>query len=179
MGRWCCPGRVIVSHGALALLDEQELDASLAHERAHIGRGHRAIGLAGALFARAGGLFPGTAAAHVGLRLSLERDADQDAVRQGRDPLALASAILKTVAGRRPRPGGALALGGGELASVRLEQLIAGGASTAGSTWDRVATILAALLALCCVGLMALIGWMAGSLGAGLAGLALALACPA
>ena len=87
--------RVIVSAGALAQLDEDELAAGLAHERGHIVRRHRWV-LVYAELCRALGVFvPGTRAALAHLRLHLERDADRWALSVRDDRLALASAIVK------------------------------------------------------------------------------------
>ena len=91
--------RVIVSAGALACLDDEELAASLAHERGHIARGHRWLLLVGELARSVGRLIPGTRTATRQLAFHVERDADRWALRRRHDPLALASAICKAAAG--------------------------------------------------------------------------------
>lgn len=93
--------RVIVSAGALAALDEEELQAGLAHERAHIGRRHSYLSLIGGLLFAIGRVVPGNARSLAELSFHLERDADESAVRRDGNPLALAAAICK--AGRGPQ----------------------------------------------------------------------------
>ena len=103
--------RVIVSEGALAAFDEEELAASLAHERGHVVRRHRFVLVAAALCAAFARFVPGTATAARELRFHVERDADLYAVAQAHPPAALASAICKAAA--TPLPGvPALGLGG-------------------------------------------------------------------
>lgn len=94
--------RIVVSAGALAALDEAELEASLAHEQAHVGRRHRYLALAGNLLFAIARVVPGGRRALDELHFHLERDADESAVRGSNDPLALAAAICK--AGRDPLP---------------------------------------------------------------------------
>ena len=99
---------VIVSAGALAQLDDDELAAGLAHERGHIARRHRWV-LVYAEACRALAVFlPGTRAAVAQLKLHLERDADRWALSARSDRLALASAIVKA-ATSLSRPSTALA----------------------------------------------------------------------
>lgn len=113
-------GRIVVSRAALDVMDAAELEASLSHELGHIRRGHRTLLLLASVCGALGKLLPGTAAASRGLHFSLERDADEYAVRRTRDPLALASAICK--AGRGTVPAGATGLGSGKV-TMRLDYL--------------------------------------------------------
>lgn len=120
--------QVIVSAGALAQLDDEELAAGLAHERGHIVRRHRWI-LVYAELCRALAVFlPGTRAAVAHLSLHLERDADRWALSRRNDRLALASAIVKAAASL-PRPSTALAALGGpaDQLTQRLEDLVGSG----------------------------------------------------
>jgi Zn-dependent protease with chaperone function len=87
--------KVVVSTGALATLDEDELAASLAHERGHISRHHPYVTLAGNLAFGLARILPGSAEAQRRLHFFIERDADEFAVARTRNPLALASAICK------------------------------------------------------------------------------------
>ncbi len=87
--------KVVVSAGALALLDEAELEAGLAHEQAHIGRRHSYMFLTAALLHPLGRIIPGSRRAMDDLHFHLERDADEHAVALEGDPLALAAAICK------------------------------------------------------------------------------------
>jgi Zn-dependent protease with chaperone function len=93
-------GRVLVSRRALRSMDEAELQAGLAHELGHIHRRHRSLLLAAAVLAALARPLPGTRAVERGLRFSLERDADEYAVRKTRDRLALASVICKAAVAR-------------------------------------------------------------------------------
>lgn len=119
------PRRLLVSGGALAVMDEGELQASLAHELGHVERAHRPVVFLAGLLAVVARLIPGTRASEHRLRLSLERDADEYAVRSMGKPLDLASAICKMATGRSARGSiGALGLGGCARTDVRLDQLL-------------------------------------------------------
>lgn len=132
-------GRIVVSDRALGLMDRHELEASLSHEMAHIRRRHRPLLLLASLLAALGRALPGTRRAEGELRFSLERDADEYAVRQTDDPLSLASAICKA-AGTAPLPS-ATGLGDGARVALRLDYL-AGSAPRAGRTLERGARLL-------------------------------------
>ena len=137
--------RVLISDTALGAFDADELAASLAHERGHVRRGHRLVLHLGALLRAFGRPLPGTAAAERGLALQLEREADAFAVRETRDPLALASAICKA-AGASPRAP-ATALGGSGGVAIRLECLLRDGSPPRGGSLERPARVLACALA--------------------------------
>jgi Zn-dependent protease with chaperone function len=87
--------RIVVSAGALASLDDEELSAALDHEQAHIARRHRFVMLAAIALRALGRPLPGTHRAVRELAFHLERDADSWALRHRHDRLALASAICK------------------------------------------------------------------------------------
>jgi hypothetical protein len=110
---------LVVSAGALARLDDAELAAAIAHERAHIRRRHRYVLLYAELCRVLGRPLPGTARAVRQLRFHIERDADRSAVRGRADRLALASAICKAATGARTRAGMAALGGDGTAARVR------------------------------------------------------------
>jgi Zn-dependent protease with chaperone function len=103
--------KVVISAGALVALDDEELLASLDHERGHIALRHRYLLVAGELARAIARFLPGTRAAARELLFSLERDADRYALERRHDPLVLASAICKAAQGAAAPP--ALALGGG------------------------------------------------------------------
>ena len=109
--------KVVVSAGALLLLDDDELEAGLEHERGHIRRGHRFI-LVFAEFCRSLGRFvPGTRRAMSDLCFHLERDADRWALAHRQDRYALASAVCKSALSARTTPAySALGGGGGRVA---------------------------------------------------------------
>lgn len=106
-------GRIVISDTALRDMDSAEFEAGLSHEVGHIRRKHRPIMLAGRALAALGFAFPGTRQAQRNLHQALERDADEYAVRQTKDPLSLASAICKVAAG--PRPTTEIGLAGGRV----------------------------------------------------------------
>ncbi|MBI5310871.1 MAG: M48 family metalloprotease [Actinobacteria bacterium] len=140
---------VVLSAGALTYLDDQELEAGLAHERGHIARRHSwwlAIAEVCGSIARP---LPGTRHALGQLKFHLERDADHWAVARTRNPLALASAICKSASS--PNPVGAFALSG-DGAVARVDQLLAADANPRGSTSARrMLATLVMVLAVACV----------------------------
>ncbi len=103
--------KVLISAGALVAFDDEELLASLDHERGHIALRHRYLLVAGELARAVARFLPGTRSAARELLFSLERDADRYALERRHDPAALASAICKVAQGAAAPP--ALALGGG------------------------------------------------------------------
>ena len=139
--------RVVVSAGALATLDDEELAAGLAHEQGHIARRHRYLVLCGELCRALGRFVPGTSRAAAKLRFHLERDADQYAVAREHDPLALASAICKA-ATDGPLSPALMALGGSCGTTARLRLLSEGGQAAAGGrrALRSVAVLLAILV---------------------------------
>lgn len=115
--------QVIVSAGALTTLDDEELDAGLAHEHGHIARRHRFV-LVGAEVCRALARFlPGTRHAVTELVFHLERDADRWAVSRHHDPRALASAICKAAQRRPTQQAAVMTLSGGSVTRRVVELL--------------------------------------------------------
>jgi hypothetical protein len=112
---------LLVSAGALARLDDAELSAAIAHERAHIRRRHRFVLLFAELCRVLGRPLPGTGHAVRELRFHIERDADRCAVRERADRLALASAICKAATGAAT-PG--MAGLGGDRTAARVRELL-------------------------------------------------------
>ncbi|WP_196807452.1 M56 family metallopeptidase [Candidatus Solirubrobacter pratensis] len=115
--------RILVSAGALLALDDEELFASLEHERGHIARGHRYVLVLAELARALGRLVPGTRAAARELLFHLERDADRFALARRHSPVVLASAICKAALHEPPK-GITLALGGRGVVSRRVRQLL-------------------------------------------------------
>lgn len=136
--------RIVVSDAALASMDDEEIEASLSHELGHIHRRHRPLLLAGAALSGLGRPLPGTGAAGRELRFSLERDADEYAVRRTRDPLALASAICKAASGRQVA--GTTGLGSGGRVLLRLDYL-QGQGRRAGRGLERASRLVAVCIA--------------------------------
>jgi len=115
--------RVIVSAGALISFDDEELAASLAHERGHIARRHRFALVVAEVSRSLARMLPGTRRAVSELIFHLERDADRWALERMHDPMALASAICKAARPTTPASGALLALGGGAV-TRRVRQLL-------------------------------------------------------
>ncbi|HTU15241.1 MAG TPA: M56 family metallopeptidase [Solirubrobacterales bacterium] len=156
--------RIVVSDTAIRVLDPGELQAGLSHEAGHIRRGHRSILLLSGMLVAVGFAFPGTRRAQRSLRQALERDADAYAVRQTRDPLALASAICKAAVG--PGPAGGLGLAGGAV-SRRLDYLD-GGLTLAGPAVRWSMRLVTSIFALATVLFAAaVLAWMAEAPGLG------------
>ena len=166
------PSLPIVSDAAIAALDETELEAGLAHERGHLQRGHRPLGLAAGALAAIARPLPGTRAAERGLRLSLERDADEHAIRSGADPLALGSAICKA-ATTGPR-NGVFALGGHSATQTRLDQLLDGGVVRAARPTEALAVVFTVAVAAIALAVVATTAQAVVPVG----GVSLAVACP-
>ncbi len=139
--------RLLVSAGALAQLDDAELRVAIAHERAHIRRGHRWALLHAEVCRVLARPLPGTARAVRELRLHIERDADRSAVRDRPERLALASAIVKAAAVPAARAGVILLAGDGTVARVR-ELLDADEASAPARLATRAAAAAVVLLTL-------------------------------
>jgi len=109
---YCLPGvrsRVVVSEGALKSLSDNEIDAILTHEQAHLRARHdlvlemfTAVYVAFPRFVRSGNALDA-------VRLLIEMLADDAAVRAA-GPTPLARALVACAAGRTPS--GALAAGG-------------------------------------------------------------------
>ncbi|HEV2058544.1 MAG TPA: M56 family metallopeptidase [Solirubrobacteraceae bacterium] len=115
--------RVIVSSGALTCFDDEELEASLAHERGHIARRHRFVLVAAEICRALARPLPGTRRAVAELIFHLERDADRWAVQRKHDPTALASAICKAAQPNAGSGGPLLTLNGGAVVR-RVQQLL-------------------------------------------------------
>ena len=153
--------RLLVSAGALTQLDDAELRVAIAHEQAHIRRGHRWALLYAEACRVLGRPLPGTARAVHELRLHIERDADRSAVRDRPERLALASAIVKAAAVPAAQAGMVLLAGDGAVARVR-ELLDAEDVSGSTRLLARAAAVLVLLVA--AVAVFALPGEL-GSIG--------------
>jgi Peptidase family M48 len=138
---------IVVTAGALATLDDDELAAGMAHEKGHIARRHHLL-LAYAEACRAvAAVLPGTGRAVSELRFQLERDADEWALRRAHDPCALASAICKAATMRTGNHPAVVSLGGGGL--ERRLDLLMDGAPVAASSMRRRIVDCAAVLMVC------------------------------
>lgn len=113
---------IVISAGALVLLDDAELRAGIEHERGHVSGRHRFILILGQACRALGSLIPGSDAALRELAFHLERDADQYALARTSDPSALARAISKS-AGGLPSTATLISLSGGTTIRRRLRLL--------------------------------------------------------
>jgi Zn-dependent protease with chaperone function len=95
-------GNIVLSEGLLEVLDERELEAVLAHERAHARHRHDRYLLLGSL---ASALLPMIRPLAQRLEFSLERWADDDAALDVADRRLVATVIARVaVAGSHPLP---------------------------------------------------------------------------
>ncbi|MGC0419543.1 M56 family metallopeptidase [Embleya sp. AB8] len=95
---------IVVSAGALAALDDEELAAGLAHEQGHISRAHHWWQAGAELGRLLAGWLPGTARAADELAFQLERAADVWAIEHEHDPVVLAGAVCKAALAGPVRP---------------------------------------------------------------------------
>lgn len=149
-------GGVVVSRGLLALLDDEERDAVLAHELAHLRlRHHRLLRFAQVVSTALGAAVPAAADAAAFLARELEVIADQAAASQVGDRRIVARALARaTLATARatPAPIPALAFGGEPDLAYRLDRLLE---EPRRDDRRRVATGAVALLAAGLVAIMA------------------------
>ncbi|MCQ6271858.1 M56 family metallopeptidase [Pseudarthrobacter sp. R1] len=122
---YCLPGRnsqIVLTSATLSVLDPKQLDAVLAHERAHLhGRHHLILAAADALLHA----FPGIPAfreARAALGRLVEMMADDDAAESS-DRMTVATALVR-LAERSVTPAAALGAGG-ESALSRVRRLLA------------------------------------------------------
>lgn len=116
---YCLPGRgrnIVVTAGALELLDHRQLAAALAHERAHLDQRHDLVIAFATGMARAFSRVPLFTQGLSETRRLVELLADDVAI-ESTDRLTLAEALL-TLAGART-PAAALGVGGSSAARVR------------------------------------------------------------
>ena len=124
---YCLPGlrsRIVISAGALDLLDQAELAAVLAHERAHVRERHDLVLLP---FTALGRAFPWSASvyrARAAVALLIEMLADDRALRQ-RPARELVTALIR-VGSAAPggAPAGALAVAGENAVTARVQRLL-------------------------------------------------------
>jgi Zn-dependent protease with chaperone function len=117
---YCLPGRpgiIVLTSSALATLDDHQLRAVLAHERAHLRHRHHLVLTAAVALRKAFPFIPAFTAAHTQLQQLVEMEAD-DAAARHHDRLNLAAALVALADGAVPAA--AIGAGGGTaLARVR------------------------------------------------------------
>lgn len=117
------PGHVVVSRGALDLLDRDERAAMLAHEQAHLDRHHHRFVRIGEV---AAGAIPPLKPMSRRLQFATERWADEESARVVGDRAIVARAIIKIALARTPpAPAAALAMSGSGVPD-RVEALLDG-----------------------------------------------------
>ncbi len=112
---YCVPGlrsRIVISAGTLELLDQAELAAVLAHERAHLRERHDLVLLPFTALLRAFRWSAVARRAESAVALLVEMLADDHALRH-RPARELATALIRVGAAGSPVPSGALAAAGG------------------------------------------------------------------
>lgn len=169
--------RVVVTAGALTTLDDEELDAAIAHERGHIRRGHRFVAAFVEVCGAVAAPVPGTRRIVREVHRQIERDADAWAISRAHDRSALAGAICKSALSRAGMPALALLTGAGT--ADRVEELLSGPPAVSPGR-DRTLQF-AALLGAGTLILMT-VAWIALVIDGGLsheAAVALRHACPA
>ncbi|HEX8859554.1 MAG TPA: M48 family metalloprotease [Actinomycetes bacterium] len=121
-------GGVVVSHGLLSLLDRDERDAVLAHERAHLRlRHHRLLWFGQVVSAALGAAVPAAGEAAASLARELEVIADQAAASEMGERRVVARALAKAAlasATSTAAPSAALAFGGERDLVYRLDRLM-------------------------------------------------------
>jgi len=124
---YCVPGlrsQIVISAGALDLLDHRELAAVLAHERAHVRERHDLVLLP---FTALGRAFPWSASvyrARAAVALLIEMLADDHALRH-RPARELVTALIRVgAAGPSGAPAGTLAVTGENAVTARVERLL-------------------------------------------------------
>jgi hypothetical protein len=115
--------QILVSAGALLELSDEELDAALTHERAHIARRHRYVVLWAEICRAIARLVPGTRACSEELAFHLERDADQWALARPVNRWALAAALRKA-SDSQPSPKGLVLALGASCVDERLAEIL-------------------------------------------------------
>ncbi len=123
---YCVPGlrsRIVISAGTLELLDQAELAAVLAHERAHLRERHDLVLLPFTALLRAFRWCAVARRAESAVALLVEMLADDHALRH-RPARELATALLRVGAAGSPVPSGALAADGDGQVAVRVARLL-------------------------------------------------------
>jgi Zn-dependent protease with chaperone function len=151
---YCLPGlrpEIVISAGALNLLDADELAAVLAHERAHLREHHDLVLLPFLALLRAFSWAGITTRAYRAVGLLLEMHADDRVLRQ-LPARELATALLRVgAAGGGAVPTGALALAGPQVeceVAARVIRLLRPPPGLSGAATSLVLTLCAALVIL-------------------------------
>jgi Zn-dependent protease with chaperone function len=150
---FCIPGArplLVLSSGMVEELDDAQVDAVVAHERAHLAEHHHLLLLPFVAWRAALPVLPAAGRAHDAVRDLVEMRADDVALRSlhGPDPRRTLAAAIVAVAGGTGGllPAGALAVTGGAVA-VRVRRLLSPAAPLpAAARWAALACAVALLL---------------------------------
>jgi Zn-dependent protease with chaperone function len=121
---FCLPGRkghIVLTSATLAALDEAELQAVLAHERAHLQGRHHLVLAGGQALARAFGFVPAFRHADEEITRLVEMVADDVAARR-HCRRTIASAVVAMAGSTAPQA--ALGMGGAAIAFARVSRLV-------------------------------------------------------
>jgi Zn-dependent protease with chaperone function len=147
---YCVPGlrsRIVISAGALDLLDQAELAAVLAHERAHLRERHDLVLLPFTALLRAFRWSGVAREAHEAVEMLVEMLADDRALRH-RSARELATALIRVgAAGGVQAPTGALAAADGQVAA-RVSRILRPDPKLPSSALALVAVVAAATVAI-------------------------------
>jgi Zn-dependent protease with chaperone function len=147
---YCVAGRpaaIVITSGALALLDPPQLRAVLAHERAHLAHGHAALTTVTRGLAAAFPRVPLFARGHAEVERLAEMSADDTAARSAGRP-TLAAALLAIATGARyPVPAGGLPAAACAV-PARVERMLRPPRPAAALAVATALTVLSAVLAL-------------------------------
>ncbi|MFD8644170.1 MULTISPECIES: M56 family metallopeptidase [Streptomyces] len=137
---YCLPGlrsRIVVSDAAVRLLTEEQLDAVLEHERAHVAGRHHLLIAAAEAFATVFPWLPLARRARAEMAVLLEMIADDRALRSHSHE-ALATAMYEMAAGRAPK--GAFGAGG-SAAVLRMKRILGPRRAPHPALWGSVASV--------------------------------------
>ncbi|MGW6454921.1 M56 family metallopeptidase [Streptomyces sp. NPDC055078] len=137
---YCLPGfrsRIVVSEAAVRLLTEEQLDAVLEHERAHIAGRHHLLIAAAQAFATVFPWVPLARRAREELAVLLEMAADDRALRSHSHEV-LATAMYEMAAGRAPK--GAFGAGG-STALLRMKRILGPRRAPHPALWGSLASV--------------------------------------
>lgn len=139
---YCLPGRrsrIVVSDAAVRLLSDEQLNAVLEHERAHVAGRHHLVLAAAEAFATVFRWVPLARHAKEQTAILLEMIADDRALRSHEHDV-LATAMYEMAAGRAPK--GAFGVGG-HTALIRMQRILGRRDDAHPALWGSVAAVAA------------------------------------
>lgn len=122
---FCLPGRdrqIVLTSAALAVLDAAQLQAVLAHERAHLRGRHHLVLACGRALVRGFGFVPVFRHADAEISRLVEMVADDVAAQHGHGRRTIAAAVVAMAEGATPQA--TLGMGGVTIAFARVSRLV-------------------------------------------------------